>query len=179
MEYLNAWHTWRVFDCSDRSHWLLGVQTERWIGYFLSSSCCLTITSEAMAIWDSQIWLLFYARCQAACMQGLIALAPHIEILKLTFVGYRSFNSFSSSSNHHFKDLMGDWRLWDVHIPSIASISSEETICCCSGSMAVDGFGGNGSAVAVPTRPFLVQWKCHLFWRLSKHGPFQTFFSRI
>jgi hypothetical protein len=27
---------------------------------------------------------LYFARCQATCKQGLVALAPHIEILKLT-----------------------------------------------------------------------------------------------
>jgi hypothetical protein len=65
----------------------------------VSPSCCLTITTEV--IWDGQIWFLFYARCQAACKQELVALAPHIEILKLTismrcraFAGYHSYIQF-------------------------------------------------------------------------------------
>jgi hypothetical protein len=49
---------------------------------FLSTSCCLTATT--MVTGDNQIRLLFYARSLANCKQGLVSLAPHIEILKLT-----------------------------------------------------------------------------------------------
>jgi hypothetical protein len=49
-------------------------------GFDMLPCCCFTITTETET---DRYGFLFYARCRAACKQGLVALAPHIEILEL------------------------------------------------------------------------------------------------